>query len=177
MGAGRNGPPASHPAPFSTGVTFRYDTQRSAPALWAAFATFQIPRFGTTLRFDQLFVPVQAYDRDVNTFFAQNLPAAAITASDLGRWGGAGSMREGIDALVGSPVPSGFRNGQRQSAITLEAHVTLVFGLGLTYSGTLYPGATWTLRDPTGAPINSPPSRSRSSRAPWGSPRRSSGFR
>jgi hypothetical protein len=34
-------------APFSTGVTFRYDTQRSAPALWAAFASFQIPRFGT----------------------------------------------------------------------------------------------------------------------------------
>jgi len=144
-------------APFSTGVTFRYDTQRSAPALWAAFASLQLPRFGTTVRFDQLFVPVQAYDRDVNTFFAQNLPAAAVTASDLARWGGAGNMREGIDSLIGSPVPAGFRNGQRQSAITLEAHVTLVFGLGLTYSGTLYPAATWTLRDPTGAPIASPP--------------------
>ena len=66
-------------------------------------------------------------------------------------------MREGIDSLIGSPVPAGFRNGQRQSAISLEAHVTLVFGLGLTYSGTLYPGATWTLRDPNGVPINSPP--------------------
>ena len=46
---------------------------------------------------------------------------------------------------------------ERAGAITLEAHVTLVFGLGLTYSGTLYPAATWTLRDPTGAPIASPP--------------------
>src|SRR5262249_15838026 len=30
-------------APFSTGVTFRYDTQRSAPALWAAYAAVQTP--------------------------------------------------------------------------------------------------------------------------------------
>jgi LPS-assembly protein len=141
-------------APFSTGVTFRYDTQRSAPALWAAFASFQIPRFGTTLRFDQLFVPVQFFDRDVGG--SQNLPAAAISAADLGRWGGSGTMRQGVDALVGSPVPVGFRDGQRQSAISLEAHVTLAFGLGLTYSGTLYPGATWTLRDANGNLIPSP---------------------
>ena len=144
-------------APFSGGLTFRYDSQRSAPALWAAFASFQSPRFGTTLRFDQLFVPVQFFDRDVYGAFAQNLPATAITAEDLARWGGSGSMRQGIDALVGSPVPSGFRNGQRQSAITLEAHLNLVFGLGLTYSGTLYPGATWTLRDANGTPIDGPP--------------------
>ncbi len=143
-------------APFSAGLTFRYDSQRSSPALWAAFASFQIPRFGTTLRFDQLFVPVQFFDRDVYGAFAQNLPAAAISGEDLGRWGGAGNMRQGIDALVGSPVPAGFQNGQRQSAITLEAHVNLVFGLGLTYSGTLYPGATWTLRDATGALIDAP---------------------
>ena len=142
--------------PFSAGLTFRYDSQRSAPGLWAAFASFQIPRFGTTLRFDQLFVPVEFFDRDVYGAFAQNLPAAAITGEDLGRWGGAGNMRQGIDALVGSPVPSGFRNGQRQSAISFEAHVSLVFGLGLTYSGTLYPGATWTLRDATGATIDAP---------------------
>jgi len=54
-------------------------------------------------------------------------------------------------------VPAGFRDGQRQSSLTLDARVTLVWGLGLTYSGTLYPGATWTLRDATGALINSPP--------------------
>jgi len=143
-------------APFSAGLTFRYDSQRSAPALWAAVASFQIPRFGTSLRFDQLFVPVQFFDRDVYGAFAQNLPATAITAQDLGRWGGSGNMRQGLDALVGSAVPAGFRTGQRQSAITFEAHVNLVFGLGLTYSGTLYPGATWTLRDPAGNPIASP---------------------
>ncbi|HUM12853.1 MAG TPA: LPS assembly protein LptD [Myxococcaceae bacterium] len=143
--------------PFSAGLTFRYDSQRSAPGLWAAFASFQSPRFGSTIRFDQLFVPVQFFDRDVYGAFAQNLPAAAISGQDLGRWGGAGNMRQGIDALVGSPVPSGFRNGQRQSAITLEAHVNLVFGLGLTYSGTLYPAATWTLRDANGTLIDGPP--------------------
>ena len=143
--------------PFSAGVTFRYDTQRSAPALWAAFAAFQTPRFGATVRFDQLFVPAQVYDRDVYSLFARNLPTAAITAGDLARWGGGGNMRQGLDSLVGSPVPAGFREGQRQSAIGLDIRVALVWGLGLTYSGTLYPGATWTLRDPTGALIDSPP--------------------
>jgi len=144
-------------APFSTGLTFRYDNQRSAPALWAAFASVQTPRFGATVRFDQLFVPAQAFDRDVYGAFARNLPAAAITAEDLARYGGAGNLRQGLDALVGSPVPVGFRDGQRQSAITLEARVNLVWGLGLTYSGTLYPGATWTLRNPDGALVPSPP--------------------
>jgi LPS-assembly protein len=145
-------------APFSAGGTFRYDTQRSAPALWAAFASVQTPRFGATVRFDQLFVPAQFFDRDVNVYpNARNLPSAAITAEDLGRFGGGGNQRQGLDALVGSPVPVGFRVGQRQSALTLEARVNLVFGLGLTYSGTLYPGATWTLRNPDGALINSPP--------------------
>ena len=143
--------------PFSGGVTFRYDTQRSAPALWAAFASFQTPRFGTTVRFDQLFVPAQFFDRDVFGAFARNLPATAITADDLARWGGGGNLRQGIDALVGSPVPPGFRDGQRQSALTLDMRVTLAWGLGLTYSGTLYPGATWTLRNATGALIDSPP--------------------
>jgi LPS-assembly protein len=143
--------------PFSAGVTFRYDTQRSAPALWAAFASVWTPRVSATLRFDQLFVPNQAYDRDVYGAFARNLPAAAITGDDLARWGGAGPMRQGIDALVGSPVPVGFRDGQRQSAITFDTRVSLVWGLGLTYSGTLYPGATWTLRDANGNPINAPP--------------------
>ncbi|HET9156463.1 MAG TPA: hypothetical protein VFN91_07325, partial [Myxococcaceae bacterium] len=144
--------------PFSTGLTFRYDTQRSAPALWAAFVAFQTPRFGASLRFDQLFIPVQFFDRNVyGAPFAQNLPAAAITGSDLARWGGAGPMRQGIDALVGSPVPAGFREGQRQSSITLDTRVTLVWGLGLTYSGTLYPGATWTLRNANGTPIGPPP--------------------
>ena len=144
-------------APFSAGVTFRYDTQRSAPALWAAFAAFQTARFAAGVRFDQLFVPNQVFDRDVYGAFARNLPTAAISADDLARWGGGGSLRQGIDALVGSPVPAGFRDGQRQSSLTLDARVTLVWGLGLTYSGTLYPGATWTLRDATGALINSPP--------------------
>ena len=144
-------------APFSAGVTFRYDTQRSAPALWAAFAAFQTARFGAGVRFDQLFVPNQVFDRDVYGGFARNLPAAAIGADDLGRWGGGGNLRQGIDALVGSPVPAGFRDGQRQSAITLDARVSLVWGLGLTYSGTLYPGATWTLRDANGNPIGPPP--------------------
>jgi len=143
--------------PFTSGITFRYDTQRSAPALWAAYAALQWPRFGTSVRFDQLFVPVQYFDRDVYGPGPRNLPAAAITADDLARWGGGGNFRQGLDALVGSPVPEGFRDGQRQSAITLEAHVTLAWGLGLTYSGTLYPGATWTLRDANGNLIDSPP--------------------
>ncbi|HZW88338.1 MAG TPA: LPS assembly protein LptD, partial [Myxococcaceae bacterium] len=144
-------------APFSGGVTFRYDTQRSAPALWAAFASFQTPRFGATVRFDQLFVPNQVFDRDVFGVFARNLPNTAISAEDLARWGGGGNLRQGLDALVGSPVPAGFRDGQRQSSLTLETRVTLVWGLGLTYSGTLYPGATWTLRDANGNLINGPP--------------------
>jgi hypothetical protein len=144
-------------APFSTGVTFRYDTQRSAPALWAAFASMQTPRFGATVRFDQLFVPAQFFDRDVYGAFARNLPSAAITADDLARWGGSGNMRQGLDALVGSPVPVGFREGQRQSSLSLDVRITLVWGLGLTYSGTLYPGATWTLRDANGNLIPSPP--------------------
>jgi LPS-assembly protein len=144
-------------APFSTGVTFRYDTQRSAPALWAAFASFQTPRFAATARFDQLFVPNQFYDRDTYGAFSRNLPSAAITADDLGRWGGSGNMRQGLDALVGSPVPVGFREGQRQSSISLDLRITLVWGLGITYSGTLYPGATWTLRDPNGNLIDGPP--------------------
>src|SRR5215472_2860743 len=142
--------------PFYTGLTFRYDTQRSAPALWAAFAAVWTPRFGGGVRFDQLFVPVQYFDRDAGG--GQNLPYAAITGADLARWGGSGNMRQGIDALVGSPVPAGFRNGQRQNAISLDAHVSLVFGLGITYSGTLYPGATWTLRNAAGVPITAPPS-------------------
>ena len=153
-------------APFGAGVTFRYDSQRSAPALWAAYASFQIPRFGTTLRFDQLFIPVEFFDRDVGS--SRNLPNAAISASDLGRWGGSGNMRQGIDALVGSPVPAGFRDGQRQSAITLEAHLSLVFGLGITYSGTLYPGATWTRRDANGNPIGPPPDSLPTSTPPTG---------
>ena len=143
--------------PFSSGVTFRYDTQRSAPALWSAFAAVQTPRFSAGIRFDQLFVPVQFFDRDVYGAFARNLPAAAISGADLARWGGAGPMRQGIDALVGSPVPAGFRDGQRQSAITIDTKLTLFWGLGLTYSGTLYPGATWTLRDANGTPITAPP--------------------
>jgi LPS-assembly protein len=128
-------------APFSAGLTFRYDSQRSAPALWAAFASFQIPRFGTSLRFDQLFVPVQFFDRDVYGAFAQNLPATAITAQDLGRWGGSGNMRQGLDALVGSPVPAGFRTGSARAPSPSSAREPGL-GLGLTYSGTLYPGAT-----------------------------------
>jgi hypothetical protein len=66
-------------------------------------------------------------------------------------------MRQGIDQLVGSPVPENFRNGQRQSSITLAAQVNLAFGLGLTYSGTLYPAATWTVRTPDGQLAASPP--------------------
>jgi len=77
-------------------------------------------------------------------------------------------MRRGIDALVGSPVPAGFQNGQRQSAISLEAHVSLVFGLGITYSGTLYPGATWTRRDANGNPIGPPPDNTPTSTPPTG---------
>ena len=84
--------------------------------------------------FDQLFVPVQFYDRDVGVYpFAQNLTGQVISAADLARFGGGGNMRQGIDQLVGSPVPENFRNGQRQSSITLAAHVNLAFGLGLTY--------------------------------------------
>jgi hypothetical protein len=77
--------------PSAPGVTFRYDTQRSAPALWAAFAAFQTARFGAGVRFDQLFVSHQVFDRDVYGGFARNLPAAAIGADDLGRWGGEGT--------------------------------------------------------------------------------------
>jgi LPS-assembly protein len=154
-------------APFSTGVTFRYDTQRSAPALWAAYASMQTQRFGATLRFDQLFLPEQFFDRNVDGGI-RNLPQAAISAEDLGRFGGSGNMRQGIDALVGSAVPVGFRTGQRQSAITLEARVNLAFGLGLTYSGTLYPAATWTRKDANGNPVGPPPDSAPTSTPPSG---------
>lgn len=145
-------------APFSAGLNFRYDNQRHAPASWAAFVSYGIPRFSTSIRFDQLFVPVQFYDRDVGVYpFAQNLTGQVISAADLARFGGGGNMRQGIDQLVGSPVPENFRNGQRQSSITLAAQVNLAFGLGLTYSGTLYPAATWTVRTPNGQLAASPP--------------------
>ncbi len=73
------------------------------------------------VRFDQLFVPVQFFDRDVGVYpFAQNLTGQVISAADLARFGGGGNMRQGIDQLVGSPVPANFRTGQRQSAITLD---------------------------------------------------------
>ena len=145
-------------APFSTGLTFRYDNQRHAPALWAVFATYAIPRFSTSIRFDQLFVPAQFFDRNVGVPpYAQSLTGQVISGADLARFGGGGNMRQGIDELVGSPVPENFRVGQRQSAITLDIRLNLVFGLGLTYSGTLYPSATWTVRNPDGTLAASPP--------------------
>jgi LPS-assembly protein len=149
-------------APFFTGLTFRYDTQRSAPALWAAFASVQTPRFGAALRFDQLFLPNYFFDRDVDVYYfgPRNLPQAAVSAEDLARYGGSGNLRQGIDALVGSPLPAGFREGQRQTAITLDARVSLVFGLGLTYTGTLFPAAAWTRRDANGNTVGPPPGNS-----------------
>lgn len=145
-------------APFNAGLTLRYDNQRHAPGLWAAFAGFATPRFSTSIRFDQLFVPVQFFDRDVAVYpYAQNLTGLVVSGADLARFGGGGNMRQGIDQLVGSPVPSNFLTGQRQSSITLDARLNLAFGLGLTYSGTLYPAATWTARTPSGAAVASPP--------------------
>ena len=55
---------------------------------------------------------------------------------------------------MGSPVPANLTVGQRQTAITLDARVNLVFGLGLTYSGTFYPSATWTRRNANGDFVN-----------------------
>ena len=109
-------------------------------------------------RSDQIYLPAQFYDRDVDpaqgTAGARNLPASAISAEDLARFGGGGNLRQGIDELVGSPVPANLTAGQRQTSITIDARVTLVFGLGLTYSGTFYPSATWTRRNPAGEFIN-----------------------
>ena len=145
-------------APFSGGITFRYDTQRNAPALWAVFAGVNTPRFGVNARLDQIYVPAQFYDRDVGPDFltsgARNLPATAISGEDLARFGGGSTFRQGIDELVGSPVPANLTVGQRQTAITLDARVNLVFGLGLTYSGTFYPSATWTRRNANGDFVN-----------------------
>jgi LPS-assembly protein len=143
-------------APFSAGVTFRYDTQRSAPGLWAAFASCQLPWLGVTARFDQLFLPVQFFDRDAGGPRNLSTQTYPITGADLARFGGGGNERMGIDALVGGPVPDNFRTGQRQSAITLEARINLVFGLGVTYSGTLFPAATWRTRNADGQPIAAP---------------------
>jgi LPS-assembly protein len=145
-------------APFSGGVTFRYDSQRSAPGLWAAFASCQLPRFGVTARFDQLYLPAEFFDRDATG--PRNLAApgsgtasSAISAADLARFGGGSNERAGIDALVGGPIPTNLTNGQRQTAITLEARINLVFGLGITYAGTLYPAASWTRRNANGQPV------------------------
>jgi LPS-assembly protein len=143
-------------APFSAGVTFRYDTQRSAPGLWAAFASLQLPWLGVTARFDQLFLPVQFFDRDAGGPRNLSTQTYPITGADLARFGGGGNERMGIDALVGNPVPDNFRTGQRQSAITLEARINLVFGLGLTYAGTLFPAATWRARNADGQPVPAP---------------------
>jgi LPS-assembly protein len=143
-------------APFSAGVTFRYDTQRSAPGLWAAFASCQLPWLGVTARFDQLFLPVQFFDRDAGGPRNLSTQTYPITGADLARFGGGGNERMGIDALVGGPVPDNFRTGRRQSAITLEARINLVFGLGVTYSGTLFPAATWRTRNADGQPIAAP---------------------
>jgi LPS-assembly protein len=136
--------------PFSAGVTFRYDTQRSAPGLWSVFAACQLPWLGVTARFDQLYLPLQFFDRDATGPRNLSTQSSPVTAADLARFGGGGNERMGIDALVGSPVPDNLRSGQRQSAITLEARINLVFGLGLTYAGTLFPAATWTRRDANG---------------------------
>jgi hypothetical protein len=145
-------------APFLGGLTFRYDTQRRAPALWAVFAGLQTPRWGVNARLDQIYLPAQAYDRDVDpslgTNGARNLPSSAISGEDLARFGGGTNLRQGIDELVGNPVPANLTVGQRQTAITIDARVTLAFGLGLTYSGTFYPSATWTRRDANGDFIN-----------------------
>src|SRR5262249_56241418 len=87
-------------APFSAGITFRYDTQRNAPALWAVFAGGDTPVFGLNARLDQIYLPAQFYDRDVDPAQggARNLPATAISAEDLARFGGGPKLRPGIDA-------------------------------------------------------------------------------
>ncbi len=93
-------------APFNAGLTLRYDNQRHAPGLWAVYAGYATPRFSTTIRFDQLFVPVQFFDRDVGVYpNAQNLTGAGDQrrrprALRRGREHAAGHR-----PLVGSPGP------------------------------------------------------------------------
>ena len=96
-------------APFLGGITFRYDTQRQCPGAVGGLRR----RADATLRAQRPArpdLPAGAVLRPrrrscAGDRGARNLPASAISAEDLARFGGGGNLRQGIDELVGEPRP------------------------------------------------------------------------
>jgi LPS-assembly protein len=124
---------------FSASANFRWDTQRHAPALFSLGAGVAHPKYFVRAQYDFAYLS-QVYQ-------LQN----GIPQSDHDeQWvGGSAAQRRGIDALVGSPLPSSALDGSLLHLITLSAQVNLPFGLSLAYAGTLYPGAP---PNPVGTP-------------------------
>lgn len=125
---------------FSTSASFRWDNQRHAPALFGISAGVTQPRYFVRAQYDFVYLS--------NAYQLGNLPPPPSDQDQ--QWvGGSAAQRRGIDALVGSPLPSSALSGSLLQLITLNAQVTLPFGLSLAYAGTLYPDAP---PPPPGAP-------------------------
>jgi LPS-assembly protein len=126
---------------FNASTTFRWDNQRHAPALFGIGAGVQPwvnpvrgappPKYSFHVEYDFIYLS-NAY---------QNQNAIPQTADDQQWVGGSSAQRRGIDALVGSPLPVNALQGSLLHTITLAAQVSFPYGLGLAYSGTLYPSA------------------------------------
>ncbi|HXX31692.1 MAG TPA: LPS assembly protein LptD [Myxococcaceae bacterium] len=116
---------------FSASAAFRWDNQRHAPALFGVGAGVAEPKYFIRARYDFVYLS--------NAYQLQN--GIPQTEDDQQWVGGSSAQRRGIDALVGSPLPSGALNGSLLQFITLNAQVNLAFGLSIAYGGTLYPAA------------------------------------
>jgi LPS-assembly protein len=126
---------------FTANATFRWDNQRHAPALFGIGAGVQPsvsqgkgaqpPRYSFHVEYDFVYLS--------NLYQNQN---GIPETDDAQQWvGGSSAQRRGIDALVGSPLPQSALEGSLLHLITLTGQVNFPYGLGLLYSGTLYPAA------------------------------------
>ncbi|MGO9063170.1 MAG: LPS-assembly protein LptD [Myxococcaceae bacterium] len=124
---------------FTAATTFRWDNQRHAPALFSIGAGVQ-PWVNPTkgARPPQYSFHVE-YDFIYLSTLYQNQNGIPLT-DEAQEWvGGSAAQRRGIDALVGSPLPAAALQGSLLHTITLTGTVYFPYGLGLNYSGTLYP--------------------------------------
>jgi LPS-assembly protein len=126
---------------FNAGATFRWDNQRHAPALFGIGFGMQPyvspvkgappPKYSFHAEYDFIYLS-NAY---------QNQNSIPQTADEQQWVGGSSAQRRGVDALVGSPLPANALEGSLLHTITLTGQVSFPYGLGLYYSGTLYPSA------------------------------------
>lgn len=126
---------------FNANATFHWDNQRHAPALFGIGAGVQPyvspvkgappARYSFHVEYDFVYL---------STLY-QNQNGIPQTADDQQWVGGSSAQRRGIDALVGSPLPADALRGSLLHLITLSGQVSFPYGLGLLYSGTLYPNA------------------------------------